>query len=260
MADISELVDYYANLLIIQYNDLPNASATISLLAETLLSGGITIDVQNAYNIDPDLGDTAVGVQLDVMGKYAGVIRYFSAIDYGNYFAMVPYSEYGALPHSPPAFGFLTYATYNSVATYDGTLYYGELVTSQNRLSDAEFLIMIQLAVLRNNMNFSNAAIDAAIWSLFDSAVRPEEGNINMTMFYFCSGVESPLLQAIIQKKVFPKPMGVWLGIITGIEDQVFSFVSYGNQSSPYGYGLSTYSNYASLTGTDLTYSMIQGQ
>jgi Protein of unknown function (DUF2612) len=260
MADITDLIDYYANLLIIQYNDLPNASATISLLAETVLANGVAFDVQNAYNIDPDLGDTAVGVQLDVMGKYAGVSRYFSAINYGAYFTAVNYNQYNALPHSPPAWGFTTYATYSSDPSYNGTLYYGELVTSQNKLSDSDFLTLIQLAIARNNMNFSDEEIDTAIWEIFAPSIWAEEGSVNMTMFYFCLGDESSLLRTIIQQKVFPKPMGVGLGIVIGITGPMFSLISYTNQNSPFGHGLCTYATYASLAGEDLTYSMIQEQ
>ena len=165
-----------------------------------------------------------------------------------------------SLPTSPPAFGFETYATFASDYDYNGTLVYSEIITSQNALSDVQFLILIQLAILRNNMNFSNASIDAAIWGLFGSVIRPEEGNNTMTMFYFIAGSETTLQQAIIAKKLLPKPMGVGAGIVTGIFRNMFAFVTYANQTNAFGSGCSTYSNYATLAGQVLTYSMIQGQ
>lgn len=260
MADITDLVEYYTNLLILQYNGLPNASATISLLAETIFASGVAIDVQNAYNIDSSLGDTAVGAQLDVIGKYVGINRYFAAVNYGDYFAMVTYSEHAALPTSPPAFGFEKYSTFINDFDYNGTLVYDDIITSQNALSDASFLTLIQLAILRNNMNFSDQAIDEAMWGLFAGTIRPEEGSYTMNMYYFIQGSETTLIQAMIDKDLLPKPMGVGMGIITGINGLMFSFVSYSAETSPFGYGYSTYSNYATLVGTDLIYSMIQEQ
>ena len=164
------------------------------------------------------------------------------------------------MPTSPPAFGFETYATFASDFDYNGTLIYEDIVTSQNALSDPAFLTLIQLAILRNNMNFSDSAIDTLMWNVFGASIRPEEGHSTMTMFYFIQGSETTTIQAIIAKDLLPKPMGVRLGIITGINGNMFSMVSYAVETSPFGYGFSTYSNYATLAGQDLTYSMIQEQ
>lgn len=257
---LAELIAYYVNCLIIQYAGLPNASASIALIAGTILSDNVVSEIEAAYNIEADLGATAVGPQLDVIGKYVGVNRYFSAVNYGDYFAMVTYSQHAALPTSPPAFGFETYATFASDYDYNGTLIYEDIITSQNALSDASFLTLILLAILRNNSNFSNDSIDTLMWNTFGAAIRPEEGTNTMTMFYFISGQSTTTVQAIIAKKLLPKPMGVGLGIVTGITGDMFAMVAYAVQASPFGYGFSTYSNYATLAGDDLTYSMITEQ
>lgn len=65
-----ELSQYYTNLLILQYIGKPKAYATIQGTITPILMDQIPIDVQNAYAIG-----TAVGVQLDVIGKYVGVTR-----------------------------------------------------------------------------------------------------------------------------------------------------------------------------------------
>jgi hypothetical protein len=66
-----ELKEYYADLLIIQYANKPKAYDTIKALVSGVIMNQIVTDVQNAFSID-----TAVGVQLDIIGKYAGVSRY----------------------------------------------------------------------------------------------------------------------------------------------------------------------------------------
>jgi hypothetical protein len=74
-----ELIDYYANLLTLQYIGKPNAYATIQALVTPALMPQADLDdptlplaVQSAFNV---IGETATGVQLDVVGKYQGVER-----------------------------------------------------------------------------------------------------------------------------------------------------------------------------------------
>lgn len=70
MATTQELIDYYANLLIIQYLGQPKAYATIQNLVKPVIMDQLPVAVQDAFSLD-----TAVGVQLDVIGKYVGVTR-----------------------------------------------------------------------------------------------------------------------------------------------------------------------------------------
>lgn len=72
---IDEQAQYYADLLALQYRGLPKAQATMQALARQALCNNLAIQVRDAFNIDPDLGDVAVGAQLDIIGKYAGVSR-----------------------------------------------------------------------------------------------------------------------------------------------------------------------------------------
>jgi Protein of unknown function (DUF2612) len=258
---VDQLIEYYVNLLIIQYSGpgQPNAQATISLLANIMMATGVFFDVENAYNVIADLGPTAVGVQLDVIGKYVGVNRYYSAIDLIDYFAMVTYSEHSSLPTSPPAFGFGTYATFNNY-DYNGTLTYDEILTSQNQLSDADFLTLILFMILCNNMNYSAYAIDSALWQIFGTKMHAES-NGNMAMTFFIEGPITTLINTIIFKGLLPAPMGVQINIVQDITDLMFGMVNYsqvpGALYSPFAYGFSTYSDYATLPGQVLEYSQI---
>lgn len=68
-----ELIDYYADLLVIQYVGKPKAYATIQALVKMVIMDQLPISVQNAFNlVGPDI---AVGAQLDTLGKYLGVTR-----------------------------------------------------------------------------------------------------------------------------------------------------------------------------------------
>ena len=56
-------------------------------------------------------------------------------------------------------------------------------------------------------------------------------------------------------KNLLPKPMGVGLFAVTGITGNMFAMVTYAVQVSPFGYGYSTYANYATLAGQVLTWA-----
>ena len=252
MANITSLLQYYENLLIIQYNSLPKAQATIGLIAQTVLCDGVVQDIQQAYNLA-----TAVGVQLDVLGKYAGIDRYFPEVNLVNYSALVAYSQASSLPASPPAYGLETYATFIGDNDQNGTVTYNSAVSITNGLSDANFRTLIYLAIALNNMNYSPAEIDSNYYAIFGTQIHAETTG-NMAMTYFVIGGMTTLIQAMIYKKLFAHPMGVLCNLVTGISGLMFAMTDYTEFFSSYGYGYSNYSNYASLSGNTLTYSQIQ--
>lgn len=67
---VQDTINYYANLLVIQYRGQPNAYANVQTVVTPVIMDMLPVTVQNAFTID-----SAIGVQLDVLGKYAGVTR-----------------------------------------------------------------------------------------------------------------------------------------------------------------------------------------
>lgn len=257
-----QLIAYYVNLLIIQYSggNQPKAQAHITLLAYMMMAADVYSDVENGYNIDPSLGNTAVGVQLDVIGKYLGVDRFFTALDLINYFGLIIYSEDpSSLPTSPPVFGACTYATFG-VPSYNGTLLYNDIITSENALNDTDFLLLLQFMAIINNINYSAGNIDAALWKIFGPKMWAETVG-QMAMTYFIVGPVTTLLNTMIFKKLLPAPTGVLINIVQNITGPMFGIVSYAQQAqgvySVFAFGCSSYSNYATLSGQVLTYSQI---
>lgn len=72
-----QIAEYYAKLLILQYREKEKAFETVKFLASLAIIDQLPLDVQSAFAIG-----SAIGVQLDVIGKYVGVTRY------GNGFSM----------------------------------------------------------------------------------------------------------------------------------------------------------------------------
>ena len=72
MSDVSNLVQYYADLLIVQYTGKTKAVETIKTMVGIILQNGILLDVLDAFN-----PETCVGKQQDILGKWIGVDRYY---------------------------------------------------------------------------------------------------------------------------------------------------------------------------------------
>ena len=248
-ATIEELVNYYTGLLIIQYATQPKAQAHIALIATTLLASAIYLDVLNGYDLD-----TAVGIQLDVLGKYQDVDRYYTEIDLENYFSYTSYSEVN--PDALPKFGYSNYLNFGGY-DYNGTLTYSDIVEEKNTLSDADFRTLIKLAIIQNTNDYSITGLDTAIFDLFGVTIHKESAQ-NMAMWYFIQDANTPLIQAIIAKKMLPSPMAVGLGIAFVNSLGTFGFANYQTGQPSFAYGFSTYANYGTLPGQILTYDNLQ--
>lgn len=247
MADVTQQIGYYSNLLIIQYNNLPKASATIAALAEALLASGVMFDVRDGFNVD-----TAVGVQLDIIGKYVGVDRFYTETDPVDYFALTDYQEID--PDSDQKYGFSDYATFDDDA-HNGTITYNSIITQKNRLSDDDYRIIIKLKILQNNGNHSHASIDKDMWDFFGPDVRPDSDG-NMEMYYLITANASEIVRAAIAKNILPRPMGVGLTLLTNLDGPMYGFATYG-YTSPYIAGFQNYGNYGTKEGEVLTYEQV---
>lgn len=66
-----QVIDYYVDLLILQYRGLTKARATVDQLVKMAVADQIYTEVQDAFNLD-----AAEGLQLDVLGTIVGASRY----------------------------------------------------------------------------------------------------------------------------------------------------------------------------------------
>jgi hypothetical protein len=66
----NDVVDRYKDLLILQYRQKTRARATVDLFVRSIVSDLFSMQVQDSFNFD-----YAIGIQLDLLGKYIGVER-----------------------------------------------------------------------------------------------------------------------------------------------------------------------------------------
>ncbi len=200
-----ELIAYYVSTLIIQYANLTKAPLTVQEVVRLIIVYSLILAVQNGYNLD-----TAVGSQLDLLGKYAGVNRNVQGnIFFTNtYFWLIKYTD---TPPIPGAAGFNTYAAPTSnVGEFRSYL---QDFISTYTLTDDEMRFSIRCAILSN---FSNASVQdyyALIYQIFGTDVTfAETGIMEITLTFPLA--EQKTVQIAVSEGYLVAPMGVNL-IIT---------------------------------------------
>ena len=203
--NLEYIQNYYANTLIVQYNGKNNATKTIQQLTNLEYVNMMPLQLQYAFD-----WKTAVGAQLDVIGKWVGVSRSYNLQGFvGRKLLAYPLSarlladpmETSSLQH-----GYSDYDTY-SETTDGGMLRYSDLQQLTSELGDDDYRTIIGLKIIYNNIEHTCGAIDKAIWEYFDNKVyttwQPH------TVIYHYPQDLSQLISICDYKGVLPAPVGV---------------------------------------------------
>ena len=226
----SELIDYYKNLLILQYRDKPKANAHI----EALLSAGgifdVATDVRNGYNIE-----TAVGAQQDVLGRILGVSRTVYGTTFTrDYFGFMEYG--GVAP-----FSFFPMLRYGDAAPDAQFRDYEESNQSLYDLTDEEYRVIQKLAVVRNMSNASVKSIDDIINTLFGAECYFID-RMNMTVGYLIGKNVARIFDIAKAVGLLPSPAGVGSSLVVVPDiNNIFSFSLYGGSAPAFAAGFSEY-------------------
>lgn len=241
--DIEGIIDYYVNLLIIQYANQPKAQATIELFVTQVEANGLLFQIRDAFDID-----TAIGVQLDTLGKYIGVNRYFNGQTLSGYFSLIPQ---GTNPIGWGGEGFTTQSGFT--ASPYPTLIYADILSTTQALTDDAYRQILLFQIINNSSNFSHQSIDQNLFNFFGTGIRAESAG-NMTMVYFVTRQYYQTALIAYQKGILPKPMGVQLQYIIEEDVPFFGMTSYSGAANPFATGFTTQAAYATSVGQTLDY------
>lgn len=163
---VQNLKDYYANLLIVQYNGLPKASATIKMLVDLMYINAILMQIRDGFN-----WKTAVGKQLDIIGQWVGVSRsYNGSLFWDKQF--LSYPEYSRLyPTESVSTNQHGYSDYETFSEDGGILTYKDAGFVEQSLNDDDYRTIIGLKIIKNSINHVAGEIDQAIWDYFGGQV-----------------------------------------------------------------------------------------
>lgn len=199
---LQQLKEYYSNLLIVQYNGKPKATAHIQLLVDLVFANVILLQIQNAFD-----WKTAVGAQLDIIGKWVGVSRdYLGNLYWDNTFLSYPYTNTLVPDDTTEVFqhGYSDYSTFSddgAVLTYENLGY-----VKQN-LNDENYRTVIGLKIIKNSINHTAKNIDDAIWNYFNGKVYTTWAPHEIT-YNYDSSLET-VMEVCYYKNVLPAPTGV---------------------------------------------------
>lgn len=174
-----------AKLLVLESSTLDTGDPVITETDETL-----PLAIQNAFDLN-----TAVGVQLDTLGKYAGVTRV------------------------------------------------GQGFTAPIVLDDTDFRSLIRMAVLTNSAGSDLYTIQSVILTFFGADMLVFDYQTMRLSYLVNSAIGSrDLLEMAIVQGLLPKPMGVQLST-TIFNDVIDTFFGYGTYEIP-AYNNSPYNTY----------------
>lgn len=199
MYTAEEFAEYLADLLILQYRKDKNIACIKALAQSTPIE--IIQQVMNGYDVT-----TAVGKQLDILGKYI----------FGD-----------------------TYL--GESRSYEKTV---EGVLGSYLLTDEEYRKALLLKIILNGAILSNASIDNGLFEFFGKTIRADSEN-DMTMrFYVTQSVENVFL-ALSYHGQLPRPAGVSLDyVIVTTDVATFGLCQYNELPTPSTYlrtGFRTY-------------------
>lgn len=200
---MEELLKYYSNLLIVQYNGKPRAKATIELFTYLIFVNLVFLEIQNAFD-----WRTAEGAQLDIIGKWVGVSKDYNGslywgdtyLSYPNTRELYPDDLTDSLQH-----GYSDYSTYEE--DEGGVLTYDKLGFVEQTLSPANYRTVIGLKIIKNSIKHTAKNIDDAIWDYFGGKVYTTWNPHEITYHY--PSEMSEIMNVCKYKNVLPAPTGV---------------------------------------------------
>jgi len=237
----TELILYYVNLLILQYKTLPKARAHISALIEQLMIYDLAVKVRDGYNID-----TAIGIQLDVLGKYLGNDRIVTGTAFTrDYFGFTGYGD-------TTPFTYFPFIGYGDTVPDVQWRSYAESNQSLYSLNDTEYRFYLKLKLIQNYSNASNKEIDLFLEEfLGDSVIFTDREN--MTISYIFQDNIERLVEIAQSEGLLPKPAAVGLSVtfVPDIES-IYYLGLYGETPPDFAVGFALYG--ATAIGSWLEY------
>lgn len=201
---LKTLQEYFADLLILQYRHAPNNRLLIKNLVNLIFANNLALQIRD---LTVNVNDS-IGAQLDIVGKWVGIDRYYSGELWTHPYLSYPnYSNIKNSDYSPYQGGFSSYSTFED--NDGGFLTYKTwqvVRTTVNKIGDEYFRSLIKLKIIKNSINHTCKNIDEAIWEW-------SEGNVYttwdvMSVTYHYTPLYKDLITLANYKHTLPCPTG----------------------------------------------------
>ena len=200
---LADQVSYYVALLALQYRTKSRATQNIAIYVKQVLADMLVYQLQNCFDVD-----TAVGQQLDIIGKYVGVPRASGSPIPKPYFG---FTLYGG-SSTPNVNGFRSYSNLglNAQGIF---LQYGSAALQYTDLPDTAYALLIKLKIFLNSNDARLSSIQYYLRTYLTGLVTLVD-NMDMTLTYTVTASLPPSITYNVLMPYLPKPMGVGVNLI----------------------------------------------
>lgn len=198
LEQIRAATDFYTARLVLQYRTLPKATATMQILSRAGVAEMILSQIGPAFDLD-----TAVGKQLDIIGKYVGVPRNIGPPTPVEYFGYKLAAGGGNSNGYTSVFGGVNLT---------GIYYRAAGGSRQNTdLTDVQYAFVIKLKIVLNSTDNTMYSIQNYIAQFFPGLISVVD-NHDMSLTYTVSP-DVPLPSSVLEAYL-PAPMGVGINVV----------------------------------------------
>ena len=176
------------------------AVSTIYRFVEQAIANQVIEAVNSGFDVE-----TAIGVQLDILGKYVGAERDVLGVSItSDFFDMNSYDNVASTAHGFP---------YYSENPTSNILFYTNYLVRTYRITDELLRSFIQFRASANKSITTLKECDNLMFEFFGSAVTVAD-NLDMSIDYTFTGSDGLLLFQILDASgSLPKPAGVAVNV-----------------------------------------------
>lgn len=188
-AQVANVQDYYANLLILQYRSKPKARATIKLGANLYLADGLIFQLNDVLDIDK-----AEGPQLDIIGGILGCSRLVGITLDKEFFSFQKENAFGYSDKTELSEGFFKN--------------YRNSIASKYSLPDNIYRTLLKFKAIYNVRYGSMAFLDEMYYRIFGNEIT-YTNNKNLSITYNIPTEHSVAVAAAIYLNYLEPPLGI---------------------------------------------------
>jgi len=211
LQNLQDIKNWAKDLIILQYHQSKRNRQLIELMTDLTFANNLILQIRDlCLNVEE-----SIGAQLDVVGKWVGIDRYYNAIDLWEqpYTALVNYSNVQDDTYEQWQGGYSLYS--NFADNNGGFLTYKawqDTRTKVNQMGDDIYRQLIKLKIIKNSIVFTNKNIDDAIWKWSNGQVYTTWGVMEVT-YHYPSSMHN-LFQLAVYKNVLLAPTGCTINLI----------------------------------------------
>ena len=201
---LKTLEDYFCDLLIIQYRNSDTNRAMIKQLVNLIFANNLALQIQDLC-VDVN---KSIGAQLDVVGKWVGIDRYYTGFALWNkkYFSLPSYGNIRTDTYSQYMGSFSLYSNFTEKGAFLMYKDFRDILSRKNAMGDEYFRLLIKLKIIINSVRLTMKNIDEAVYKWSDGAVYTTWNKMEIVYNYPSS--YKNIMELAIYKNCLPAPVG----------------------------------------------------